>query len=210
MGHRMIPHLRTIKRILESMHYTKRRLHKTEENKNTTETMFLRKKYCEVYLGLLRRPDLRILFVDEYRVDFHNNPDYAWAKKGSLIVDSKGSDYVSLFVALGLDGSYLFETAINKPHSNIVNADCMQKLLQGIKARERNQPVVVIVNSVGLSSTAMKQMVGAHGWKLLILPPKSEELNAASYYFREVKEGNRRFPPGITLGQLEGIVRETC
>lgn len=80
-GFVFIPTSSNIKDILTTLKYTAKKT-TTNEVKKSNETVYIRKRYCEVYLGMLKRPDLKIFFVDEKKIDLTNN-DYSWSKPNS-------------------------------------------------------------------------------------------------------------------------------
>ena len=91
------------------MRYTKRRLCKEAEDKNTAENMKIRQKYCELYAGILRKEDLKVYFVDELKFYLKDIPDYAWAKVNNHLPSIKNSTFVKLFAAVSSDGSFFWE-----------------------------------------------------------------------------------------------------
>jgi len=44
--------------------------------------MRIRKRYCEVYLNMLKKEQTVVFFLDEHRFDIEFQPDYGWARHG--------------------------------------------------------------------------------------------------------------------------------
>jgi hypothetical protein len=80
-----LPTSSNIRDILTTLKYSAKKSN-SAESKKSSETVYIRKRYCEVYLGMLKRTDLKIFFVDEKKFDLTNN-DYGWSKPNSLLPD---------------------------------------------------------------------------------------------------------------------------
>jgi len=89
---------------------------------------------------------------------------------------------VELFVSLSSEGLF-WETSYGS-NKEETGAGLLERVFDSICHSSSTLPVIVIVNTASIGKTTVKQLADKREWKTLMLSPKSEELNPASYLFQ--------------------------
>lgn len=97
-----MPQQRTIKQILTDMNFMKTKIAVPEDNKKIAKNSLIKKKYCEVYMGMLRRKEIKIFFVDNCKFDTNFGTDFKWTLPGEVPPSVNDNFNVTLHICLPL------------------------------------------------------------------------------------------------------------
>ncbi|KAF7699512.1 hypothetical protein CDIK_1226 [Cucumispora dikerogammari] len=73
----------SVSRILKDMEFTRKRLVKVPEKRNTTRTINARQEYCTI---INQVDDERLVFLDETGVNLHHSRNYGYSPKNSKAI----------------------------------------------------------------------------------------------------------------------------
>jgi hypothetical protein len=175
----------SISRIIKQMNYTRKRLVKVPEERNTLKTIDLRQEYCNVINNI---GDNNLVFLDETGVNLHHSRNYGYSPKNAKAVKvfkgNRGRN-VSCLVAIkntriiafelkegAFNGEYFVEFIRNKlkfhfelnPYDILVMDNCSFHYKQSV------------INEFLINNITIR-----------FLPPYSPQLNPIEEYFSHFK-----------------------
>ncbi|KII60828.1 hypothetical protein RF11_14809 [Thelohanellus kitauei] len=180
----------TMDRILQSFHYSWKRLSIIPERRNNVSTLNIRERYATGYLELLQSfREHQFIFIVECGVNISMITSHGRSKIGSpaiYVVPNLRSSNISIIAAMNVNGMLL-----HKWHDQAFNRDLFgyyfDELLEKIRALNIEHATIVMDNVSFHHCEEISQQISEAGHTLLFLPPYSPFMNPIENMFSKWK-----------------------
>jgi transposase len=175
----------TISRAIKNMNYTRKRLSKVPEERNSIGLINLRQEYCR---GLESIPDPNLVFLDETGFCLHQTKKYGYSLKNTkcfLNVPANRGRNVSLMCAINLMGVIGFEMKEGAFDGNSFLQFIEEKLVPYFRGNRGS--ILIMDNCRFHHRLDVKQFLIEKNILFMYLPAYSPQLNPIEEFFSYLK-----------------------
>jgi transposase len=175
----------TISRNLKSMGYSRKRLVKIPEERNSLRNIDLRQNFCRF---INNYQDRQLIFLDECGFSLHTSRYYGYAPKNEkayITVKGNRGKNVSLLCMIGLEGVLGYKVVTGSINSHILVEFMKDKIINNERFTGNN--VLIMDNVKFHHSSVVKNICNVNNITIKHMPPYSPQLNPIEEFFSSLK-----------------------
>ena len=177
--------LPSISKCIKNIQFTRKRLCKATEERNSTRTLDARQVYCQ---NIQTIPDARLVFLDETGFNLHMSKHYGYspinAKCYKTVPANRGRN-ISLMLAINMHGIVGFKIK----EGSFDGTGFMSFITEGLLPHfnDHQNDVLVMDNCRFHHRADVRDLLEEHNIHYMYLPAYSPQLNPIEQYFSHLK-----------------------